>query len=312
MQRLHSVESPTVWHRETKRYNPRELDQLARKGILATLPTPEEGPSPRGDRGRPWVGFRRIGGDLHAVALEEDDFFEPFRVTEDEVRCYEVRVSRLMEHIRRDNAITGDTSPLDSGLIPVGHKQVEGFGAVEVCLSLPNADRDAFRARCLALQRPSGIKRLAVLLPMPVTLPAAEREQLDGRGITLIPLFPSTEQGHLRIDWTSVIVSSASGARPDGVVPPRTIVFRGLEYSCELTKREMTFLDIALRGEEVDIGAVYSRKGPVWKGTFANTKETRGKIAKFLSRLNEKLASATPPFPVAFSLARGRQAIVRV
>jgi hypothetical protein len=256
------------------------------------------------------VKFCRTPRGLFAVALDEDDFFEPFPLAEDDVKVYEVTVPRLIQRIRQDNDIVGSHNSTETGLIPIGQKQVAGYGAVEVFLSLPNADPGAFTVRCLALRKPAGVRCLAILLPIPVTLPAADREQLDSRNITLIPLLPSTDQGHFRIDW-NLIISSASGHRPDGMYPPRTIVFRGLEYSCELTKAEMTFIDIALRNEEIDIGTLHNRKGMIWKGTFINDQAHRNKITKFLSRLNDKLSRATPPFPLVFSLPRNRQTITR-
>lgn len=305
MRRLHSLEAPTVWHRETTRYAATELQTLTRYGILTLAPEPEEGPPPQGG---PNVAYRRTSKGLFGVALEEDQFFDPIPLTEDDVRLYRVAVPKLIAHIRVENEIVGDHSEVEAGLIPIGQKQVAGFGTLEVFLSIPNSDTTAFTDRCLGLRKAHGIRLLAVLVPIPITLAVAVREQLNGRDIVLIAILPCTDNGHVRIDWNNLIVSSTTGPRSDGVYPPKTIVFRGREYSCKLNAKEMVFLDIAFRNEEVPISTIYSRKGPIWEGTFVNEKTCRDKVTQFLSRLNRKLSNAS--FPLAFSLPRGRQSIV--
>ena len=96
-----------------------------------------------------------------------------------------------------------------------------------------------------------------------------------------------------------------SERKPDGFHPPRTIIWRGDAYDCELTKQQIAFYTLAVDKAEIDIHLVMHRgKGAVWRESYRNTKRHRDKISQFLSRLNGDLSAAQPPLPVTFSLRR--------
>ena len=81
----------------------------------------------------------------------------------------------------------------------------------------------------------------------------------------------------------------------------------------QLTSREVRFVSIALRQEDVPLGNLIHRKrDALWRGPFRNDRATRGRVSQFLSRLNKKLAHANPPFPLLFSLRRGHASILRI
>lgn len=309
MRRLHLLETPTIWHSEARRYPNDQLTALMHLGILTMVPEPpNEGPSPRDGS---WVGFSKTSRGWFAVAAEDDEFFESFPLTEEDIRLYEVDTLRVAEKIRADNEITGNGFTLAHGLVPLGEKQVTGLGVIDVSLSLPNSNLEEFSTRCLTLRRYSGIERVAVLVPVPVVLPPATRSLLDGRDVALIPLLPSTDNGHLKVNWT-IVTGSKAARKPDGVRSARLVVVCGVEYRCDLTKREMDFLNLAFAQEEVEIETIWNRKdGVLWKSKFVNEKSNRDKVAKFISNLNKKLNKTQPSFPFFFMMPRGRRVITR-
>lgn len=110
---------------------------------------------------------------------------------------------------------------------------------------------------------------------------------------------------------TTVGSDSRAGPRTDGVYPPRTIVYRGVVHDCELTSQEVRFLNVALMNQETDIGALmHSGHAAIWHEPY--TKSKRNKISQFLTRVNAKLLSASPPLRVTFTLRRGMTFVSRV
>lgn len=312
MDRLHSLAAPVVTQRDASDYPTEQLVAVNRAGILQRVLDPEEVPHPRWpDRCR--VAVRRTDLGVYAVPCEDEDYFEPFPLKQEDTWVYEVAVPYLVEHLRRDNGITGTGKPVIQGMQLVGRKDLDGFGTVEVFLCLPNDDSEAFRDRCLALRKPGGVKRLTILVPLPVALAAAESELLDGRGLDVVPLLTFTDQGHLRIDWANTVLRANAQRRPDGVYG-RTVLVNGIEYRIDLTRREMDFLAVALTCESVPIERIWNRNkklNPLWEGKFVNDRTNRNTLSRFLTDLNAKLARLTPPFPFFFSLPRGEQVIVR-
>lgn len=289
----------------------RERKALERAGVLVKAPDAEEIPDPRFPSSGRLVGVRPTSRGFEAVALDGDEYFAPIRLSDSDVRQCSVSVPKLVELIRQQNGIEGDGETPDTGMIPVGQKTIDGFGPIEIYLSLPNSDLRHLAAACLSLIKPAGVRKVVVLLPCAVRLPVQERQLLDGKGIMLIALAPLADGGSLVIDWESHVLAPVED-RPDGVYPPRTVVVRGREFKCELNKNQMAFMQIALQNDEVELGQIIHRgQDALWNETFSDTRATRNKVTQFLSRLNKKLASARPSFPFFFSLPRGRRSIVR-
>jgi hypothetical protein len=166
--------------------------------------------------------------------------------------------------------------------------------------------------RCRAIQRPQAIKKVVVLTPCPVALSNSQRELLDGRGVTIISLSPASDPESLVIDWDGQVIGPPRDRTADGVYSPNVIVFQGKEHRCDLTKRELAFMALALRNEEIPLGNVIHRgQDALWKESFKNDQKTRDKVTQFLSRLNTKLATATPQFPFLLSLPRHSSSICR-
>lgn len=104
----------------------------------------------------------------------------------------------------------------------------------------------------------------------------------------------------------------AAGVRPDGVYPPRTIVYRGREHTCDLTDAEAAFLDRALKGGEVDVHELMRPvDGLAFKERYVANQAKRNRISQFLSRLQTRLLAARPPLGVGLSLPRGKDYVAR-
>lgn len=312
LRRLHSLESPILRQAEMAAFPRRQRTELERCGILVRAPVPDEIPHPASPKSGRRAAVRRTKKGVFAVASEDGgEYFTPVPLTEDDLLEFCLSVPKLVELICRQNGIESSGSPTDVSLVSVGQKHLEGFGAVDVYVSLTVGDQSELASRCLSLLKPAGVKKVVVLLSGPVPFAVDQRQLLDARGIVLIPLPPLADRGSLVIDWDSQVIGTVED-RPDGVYPPRTIVVRGREYKCDLNKREMAFLGMALRDEEVELGRLIHRGlDAVWKQSFANTRTTRNKVTQFLSRLNRKLAAAVPAFPFFFSLPRGRASVTR-
>lgn len=292
-------------------YPQRERKILERNRVLNRAADADDIPDPRFPSSGRLVSVRPTGAGLFAVAASEDEYFTPIPIAEADVRQYSVSVSGLVGVIQEQNGIRGLGDVVGIGMIPVGQKQVDGYGEVEVYLSLPNVDLREFTSRCQAMLRPVGTKKVAVLLPIAVRLPAMERQLLDAKGVVLIPLDRIADNGSLIVDWEKHVIGVPED-RPDGVYPPHTIVVAGREYRCDLNKDQMEFMEIAVRDAEIALGRLIHRgKDAFWRETFTNDQKTRNKVHQFLSRLNKQLANASPQFPFFFSLPRGFRSIVR-
>jgi len=291
----------------------REQRALERNRVLGKTIDAAEIPDPRFPSSGRLVAVRPTARGLFAVASDDDEYFDPIPLSADDVRQYRVSAPHLVELIRKQNGIDGAGDTAHVGLIPVGQKTLDGYGVLDVYLSLPNNNMHDLAMRCRSLVKPAGIKKIVVLLPCAVRLPVQDRQLLDANGIVLIALSSVADSGSLAVDWDTHVIGVPED-RPDGVLPPRTVVVCGCEYQCkaDLKADEMRFLEIALRDEEVELGRLIHRGADaLWKETFLNTRKTRNKVHQFLSRLNKKLADASPQSPFFFSLPRGRSTIVR-
>lgn len=292
-------------------YPQKERKALERLGVLGKAPDADEIPHPRFPSSGRMVVVKRTANGKFGVAGEEDEYFDPIPLSDDDDRQYSVSIPKFLVALREANGIVGDGDANAGGMIPVGEKTIDGYGTIDVYLSLPNVELGIVTARCLSLHRPTGVRKLAVLVPCALRLPIPERQLLDARGIVLISLSSSADRGSLEIDWEPHVFGVPED-RLDGVYPPRTVIVAGREYKCDLTPDEMTFLTMALGSDEVELGRLIHRgQDALWRETFSNSKKTRNKVHQFVSRLNKSLAKASPQFPFFFSLPRGRTAVTR-
>lgn len=172
------------------------------------------------------LGARNTSRGWFAVSLDEDSYFEPIPIEEDDVRQSHVSLPEFVDCLRRHNAIVGSEAVADDNMITVGQKLLEGHGAVEVYLAVENHDTSTFLSRCRAIQRPHGVKQVVVLTPRPVPLANAHRELLDARGVIVVSLASAAISDTLAIDcpkWR-ICATTASSFRQLGRRAGRSIV----------------------------------------------------------------------------------------
>lgn len=293
-------------HREIEGYLATDIKTLMRQGVLVAA-SPAERVLLRSGRyaGRSVVVRKTTrgwyGGD------EEDAFFSPVPLVEDDIRQYTIGIPALVAMLRRQNDIEGGDYAEEYGLISVGRRHVDGVGAVDVYLSLANYDTDVFAARCRHLRTPFGVAKTVLLVPFAVTLSATVGNSLDAAGIVIASLWQAAQEGSLAIKWHAL---AESGIDQDAVVSPRKIIYGGREHACDFTAAETAFLAAYLAVKEIDVHQImHTGKDPVIKGRYQPVEKQRNRVHQFLSRLNTKLADAH--VPLVYSLPRGRDTIVQ-
>ena len=204
LQRLDQIECPVFFHREFERFSDEELRALRAEGILretsraTEIPRPKHLP-PGGD-----LIVRQTSKGMFGVA-NEDDYFDPIPLTEDDIRQYDVSLPKLAAAIRRDNGISGSGLENHDGLIPLGQKSVEGIGSLNVYFSIMNADQKDFLSRCQRLERSPRSQRIVMLTPRGVALSPEGRRILDASGIIVAAMDNALDLRSFSIDWIGIL-----------------------------------------------------------------------------------------------------------
>jgi len=213
---LDQMESPVILHTEAVAYGDGALAELLSQGILRETCNAAKIPRPvRFGPGTDLI-IRETSRGLFGVS-DDDDFFDPLPLTEDDARQYEVSLPKLVEKLRKENGITGKGFENDSGLIPLGTKLLGGTQSVWVYLSLPNSDEEAVLARSARLRVTNALHKAVVLVPHGTTFSTEARRILGDNGIGLLSLMEPAVRGNLVLDWTPAIQAPAephAGERP--------------------------------------------------------------------------------------------------
>ncbi|HZP97245.1 MAG TPA: hypothetical protein VFC31_13075 [Candidatus Limnocylindria bacterium] len=210
--RLDQIESPVFLHRELERFPARDLAALLSEGLLRETSRATEIPRPAHLPAGGDLIIRPTSKGLFGVA-DEDDYFIPIALTDDDVRQYEVSLAQLVARIRRENSISGTGFDRRDGLVPLGQKAVEGVGQVETYLAFPNEDEATLLSRCRRLQRTASGRRTIVLTPRDVPLAPEGRSEVDACGVTVIPMAAAAATGSFAIDWTDKDLLAALNSR---------------------------------------------------------------------------------------------------
>lgn len=183
------------------------------------------------------------------------------------------------------------------------------------------AEEDEFLNYLHRLLEPESVPSI-VLVPTPRLIAGRSHRTIKEAGICLVALsdvlhlnrngrFVSTTGQGVSMLQASQIASGVA-PRKDGVYPPNTVVWKGVEHRCDLTRREMDFLRCGLSNPEIDINTLMHRtSGLLWKSNYSKTKQQRDKVSAFLSRLSGKLYDASPRLNFHFSLVRDRDYVIR-
>ena len=205
LQRLDQIESPVFLHRELERFPEKELKALLSEGILretsraTKIPRPKH-LTPGGD-----LFVRKTSIGLFGVA-DDDDYFDPIPLTEDDVRQYDISPRKLVDSIRLQNEISGSGFENYDGLIPLGQKRFDSLGILNAFMSIQNWDEKTFLSRCQRLERYPGSKKVVVLTPRGIALSPEGRRILDSSGIMVVAMESALNQGDLKMDWATISV----------------------------------------------------------------------------------------------------------
>ena len=224
LHRLDQIECPVFLCRELVRFPEEELNALRAEGILRETSRATE--IPRMDNLPPGEDLivKQTSKGLYGVA-DEDDYFDPIPLTEDDVRQFDVSLPKLVSAIRRENGINGNGFENLGGLLPLGQKIIDGVGSTDVYFSLPIGNESRLLLHCQRLQRSGNLRKIILLTPIPVSLTPEGLRILDGDGIIVIPLTRTELTGMIAIDWQSVfgreVISFAEEYPMDSVVIER-------------------------------------------------------------------------------------------
>jgi len=210
---LDQIESPVILHSEAIAHGQGVLADLLSQGVLRKTANATEIPRPVRYGPGPDLIVRQTAQGLFGVA-DEDLYFDPVPLTDDDVRQYEISLPGFVESLRRENDIRGTGFHNDQGLIPLGQKTVPGHGAVDVYLSLPNGNEDAVIARCRRLATPSGNPCAALLTPCSLTLSTEARQILSSSCLFALSLMTVAAEGRLELNWRDLV---ATGDKAAGV-----------------------------------------------------------------------------------------------
>lgn len=256
---LDHLEAPVIAHADVAGFPPQELQYLLSDGILRESSRATEIPRPRHLPPGGHLLVRRTARGLYGVA-DEDDFFAPVPLQEDDIRQYEVSIPRLIGALKRDNGIEGgDAVPVDH-MAHLGQLPIAGFGVVDVHLCLASAEEAGFLSRCQRMRRSPGTQRAVVLTLTSALLSMEAQLLLDSLGVTVVSLLPAARRATLRQDWSTVLAAVDQVAGTSVSTEARVfqregatwrLVFEGKSRTAKHSKG-MEYLAVLLRhrGEE--------------------------------------------------------------
>jgi hypothetical protein len=181
----------------------KDVNELVSAGILRETSKATEIPRPPHLPGGTDLIVRHTEKGIFGVA-EEDNYFKPIPLNEDDIRQFEISIPKLAERIRRENSIAGGRCLFKDGLLSLGQKTIDKIGSVDVYMSFPNLDEGTFLVRCRRLERSAGSQRIFLLTPRGIPLSSEGRRLLDACGAIVIPLVPRPDNT-LALNWNNLI-----------------------------------------------------------------------------------------------------------
>lgn len=98
----------------------------------------------------------------------------------------------------------------------------------------------------------------------------------------------------------------------DGVRDRQCIIHNGSTHACDLSDRELGFLQAVWGRDEIRLDEmIHPTSGLIAKARFMNTPRQRNNISRFLNPLNEKLLAAKPRIPFQYRLPKASDVVVR-
>ena len=215
--RLDQVESPVFLHRELERFPPEQLKAQLSEGLLRETSRATEIPRPVHIPGGGDLIVCQTAKGLFGVA-DEDDYFDPIPLIDDDVRQYEVVVSKLIDCIRRENDLRG--VPVENGrrLFLVGERFLMGRDQADVYLSVVNNDPSEFILICRKVC-PTNPRPVVMLVPRPIRLSIENTQLLTSWDVFVVPLTTYLYGESWKLPWDQILRKPAElpGKAVDGV-----------------------------------------------------------------------------------------------
>ncbi len=213
---LDQVASPVVQHSMVAHHPPEALRLMVAEGVLKETSRATEIPRPQRYGPGADLVVRETARGIFGVT-DGEDFCAPVALNVNDVQQYEVRLSGLVEKLRKENGIDGTGCQSDGGLVYVGERVVAGHGAVAVYLSLPNNNPDAVVARLKRLDAPGRRGTVALLTPRALPQSTEFRRLASEDGIIAVSLMPVAATGVVSLDWERCLGAPESTEEPTAV-----------------------------------------------------------------------------------------------
>jgi hypothetical protein len=201
---LDQIEIPIFLRRELEGFPKEELSELCAKGILRRASDATEIPRPGHLPPGRYLIVRKTSRGIFGVA-DEDDYFDPFLLSEDDIRQYVVSLPEVVAAIRKENEISGTGFENHDGLIPLGQRTFDGLGSLNIYFSIPNADEKDFLSRCQRLGCSPGTQKVVVLTPRGIAISPDGRKALDALGVIVAAMGSAIDRGILGVNWAGMV-----------------------------------------------------------------------------------------------------------
>jgi len=225
---LNTCNEPVIAASDVANYGADQLSELIGAGILRETSRATKIARPARYGPGDDLTVCETARGLFGVAAE-DDYHDPFPLTEEDVKQYSISVVGLVEQIRHRNGIAGTGFKAEEGLVLVGTKQIPGVARFPVYLSLPNLGEEVLIERCLRARRGMAGALAVVLVPEEPHPSTQLQRTLDENGIRVVGLRASGGTEGLMVDWAAVW-QSLEGCSTE----PAPYVFRKKGQSWEL------------------------------------------------------------------------------
>lgn len=234
-------------YRTLERLGLAAMERALAQGLLREIHRAEYVPDPQG-RTLYDLEVRYTSKGIIAVHQPDDEQIEPVRLTEDDIRQFELVLPRLCRRICMENAIEDQVREHEREVVYLGEREVGGFGLRPIFLLYNNEDDPRFVDRCRGI----GAKGWTIVLtPKPVDLSVSSRHCVAEMNILLVSMYSLISEGHSwALPW-SRIAASLSGRRKvrDVYEPVEELTFEhlpGLFCSPDYRHVELKGKDFAL------------------------------------------------------------------
>jgi len=183
-------------HRELEGFARQDLQMLMGEGILRQTGNATETPD--------GLQVRSTSRGLFGVAADDEAYRAPVPLKEDDVRQYDVSVSKLIACLRRENELSGSSTPDGRRLYLVGERILPDQGHADVYFALANEDPDDFISLCRKV-RPTSPRPVLMLVPRPVPLSAENLQLLRSWNVFIVDLATHLMNAHWKLPWNRIL-----------------------------------------------------------------------------------------------------------